>query len=139
LLLKIPSVRGSIMHWAFSRYRAVALHLILILVSLHLFSFKALGDSAVHALRGRVVQTESADPIAGAVVRLAGTGDENVTEADGRFVLEELHSGRYTLVITHPQYLEQRINIQIPAGSELEIEMQPPLHYHETITVTAAP
>jgi outer membrane receptor protein involved in Fe transport len=127
------------MHCAFCSGRVASLHVVLMLLCLHLFSFKALGDSPVHALRGRVVQTESPDPIAGAVVRLAETGTRKVTDADGRFTFEELHSGRYTLVVMHSQYLEQRIEIEIPASSELEIEMQPPLHYHETITVTAAP
>ena len=109
------------------------------LLCLHLFSPKAFSDSAVYVLIGHIVRAGSGDSVAGAVVRLAESEIETVADSDGRFVLGKLESGRYTLVIAHPDYLEQRIDIRIPAASELEIKMQPPLHYHETIMVTAAP
>ncbi len=127
------------MHCAFIMCRVVSLHLTLPFLWLLLISPVAFGDSQIHVLRGRIIRAESNQSLASTAVRLAETGNSTATGGDGRFVLENLEAGEYTLVISHPEYLEQRIKLLIPAASELEIEMQPLLHYHETITVTAAP
>lgn len=90
-------------------------------------------------LSGRVLIADSKNFVSGAVVRLPESGESAVTDAEGRFTLEHLNSGRYTLVVSHPQYIEQRIVVQIPAPADLEIMVHPPPLYHETVIVTAAP
>jgi iron complex outermembrane recepter protein len=96
-------------------------------------------QSEDHATRGRVIEAESKQSVSGVIVRLVEEGSRAITDAEGRFALEHVNAGRYTLVISHPDYLERRIILQIPAASDLEIEVQLTPRYHETVTVTAAP
>ncbi|MBN1568628.1 MAG: TonB-dependent receptor [Acidobacteria bacterium] len=90
-------------------------------------------------LRGRIIQAGSQDPIPGVVVRLVEMSVRSVTNSEGRFSLESVNPGRYTMLASHPQFVEQRFVLQVPVEEDLEIEMQSIPHFHETVTVTAAP
>jgi iron complex outermembrane receptor protein len=112
---------------------------ILLALSLLLLSVDVVSGADAYVLKGQTIRADSKEPVPGASVRLLEAGNRTVTDGEGWFALEPVNSGRHTLVISHPQYIEQRIIIQVPAAADLEIQMQPPLLYHETVTVTAAP
>lgn len=65
-------------------------------------------------LRGKVTDAETAAPLSDASVVLSTTGKLAATGADGRFVLEGLTTGKFTLVITHAgfQPLEMEVTIK---------------------------
>jgi iron complex outermembrane receptor protein len=92
-----------------------------------------------HLLKGQIIRADSKEPVPGVSVRLLGLGIRAVTDAEGRFTLEQPDPGRCILMVSHPQFIEQRVALQVPAVAELEIEIQPQPLYHETVTVTAAP
>jgi outer membrane receptor protein involved in Fe transport len=94
------------------------------------------GDSS---LKGRIIGSDSKKPVPNANVHLVGTANSAVTDSEGRFVMETLKPGRYTLLVSHPRYIKQRITLRWPDISDLEIEIHLLPHYHETITVTATP
>lgn len=110
----------------------------LVLALLFLSAGVANGADA-HMLKGRVVRADTKEAVSGAVVRLLEAGNKTATDAEGRFMLATISAGSHTFVISHAQFMEQRSVLQVPVAADLEIEMQPLLHFHETITVTAAP
>jgi outer membrane receptor protein involved in Fe transport len=112
---------------------------ILLALSLLIPSADAAGSADRFTVKGRAIRAESKEPVSGVLVRLLEAGNRAVTDAEGRFVLEDVNEGRYTLMVSHPQYIGQRIALQVPVAADLEIEVHPPLLYHETVTVTAAP
>ncbi len=112
---------------------------ILLALVLLLLSAGVASGADVHILKGRTVRADLKEPVSGVLVRLLEAGNRAVTDAEGLFVLENVHAGRYTLMISHPQHIEQRSILQVPAAADLEIEMQPLPSFHETVTVTAAP
>ncbi|HEX8672519.1 MAG TPA: carboxypeptidase regulatory-like domain-containing protein, partial [Longimicrobium sp.] len=52
---------------------------------------------------GTVFDSTRARPLAGAVVRLAGTGHSATTDASGAFRIAEVPAGRYEVEFTHPR------------------------------------
>jgi outer membrane receptor protein involved in Fe transport len=112
---------------------------ILTAIPLLLLAVKAADCADSYTLKGRTVRAESKESVAGVLVHLLETGTKAVTDMQGRFTLENLKPGRYTFAITHPQYLDQRIVLQIPLTADLEIGLRTPPRYNETVTVTATP
>jgi hypothetical protein len=104
-----------------------------------LLSADVANGADAYVLKGRIIRADSKNPVPGVSVRLLESGNRAVTDAEGQFALEHVNSGRYTFVISHPQYIEQRFVLQIPPAPDLEIEVRPPPLYHETVIVTAAP
>ena len=60
-------------------------------------------DLPVVELRGSVVDSTAAAPLAGAEVRIAGRGWRATTDARGAFSLSNLPPGRYRAVFDHPR------------------------------------
>lgn len=92
-----------------------------------------------YELKGRVLRADTRETLPGASIRLLEAGSRTVADSAGWFTLDQIRKGRYTLVVSHPQLVELRRMVDIPAEAELEIELQSPPVYHETVTVTAAP
>jgi hypothetical protein len=68
------------------------------------------------------------EPVAGARLRLEGTDHEATTNERGELVLENVTSGRYTLVLEHPEFAPiRRENLQLRPGklSFVPFWMQP--------------
>jgi outer membrane receptor protein involved in Fe transport len=123
----------------FARSSHFFCYLIMIALALLFLPADAASGADTYIIKGRTVRADSKEPASGVLLRFLESGNKAVTDAEGRFALENINAGRHTLVISHPQYLEQRIVLQVPAAPDLEIQMQPPAHFHETVTVTAAP
>jgi outer membrane receptor protein involved in Fe transport len=113
--------------------------LILLALFFSSLSAQSIDHTDGYILRGRVIEAGSTQPVSDVVMRMIEAGNRAVTDAEGRFALEHLNAGSHTLVISHSNYLELHITLQIPAKSDLEIEIQPVPRYHETVTVTATP
>lgn len=91
---------------------------------------------------GTVTDSGSGTPVEAAVVGLADRGYEAVTNAEGRFVLENVPAGPQRLELRHLAYGTQQASIEVRAGSshsvQVEVTKEPvevePLHV--TITGT---
>ena len=73
-------------------------------------------------LRGRVTDSETAAPLPDASVVLSNTGKLAASGSEGRFLLEGLTPGKYTLVITHAGYLPLEVEVQIRADQAPAID-----------------
>ena len=75
------------------------------------------------ALRGRVLESGTADPVVGAsvVLRVEGeTAAGTAADADGRFVLSDLTPGRYRLVVTAIGFAPFEEALELAPGDRVE-------------------
>ncbi|MDR0422009.1 MAG: TonB-dependent receptor [Proteiniphilum sp.] len=56
------------------------------------------------ALRGRVLDARTGEPLTGASVRVEGTGNGAAADLDGNYVIRNLKAGTYTLVASYVAY-----------------------------------
>jgi len=75
-------------------------------------------------IRGRVIDSESRNPIGQAEVVVVGTGRPAYTDDDGRFVLEGIAPGTCTLSITRLGYAPFRRELAVIEGSAPTLELQ---------------
>lgn len=74
---------------------------------------------ATFELHGRVLESGSGKPVAGAVVAVAGQdASPLVTDSEGRFVTFALPEGPVTLEVSHPDYQATRCTAVVPAEAE---------------------
>ncbi|MCI0432087.1 MAG: carboxypeptidase regulatory-like domain-containing protein [Gemmatimonadetes bacterium] len=64
---------------------------------------QSIETAARGSLRGVVWDSTTSTPLAGARLRLAGTAYEVVTDSAGRFVMERLPAGVFTVTVEHPR------------------------------------
>ncbi len=89
------------------------------------------------SLSGSVRSRRGLGPVVGAFVRVLESGDERRTDEDGRFEIDSLAAGTYTLEARHPGFVvEQRQSLVIATGThhEISITLQPtPLSSDEIV------
>jgi hypothetical protein len=73
---------------------------------------------------GIVVEREQPTPIGGAVIRLTGF-PQTTTDLDGRFRLDQVMPGRYTLSIEAFGYIDRSLELLIRADTTLRLELDP--------------
>ena len=86
----------------------------------------AYSQSAVR-LRGRIVDAANGQPLPGANVQVIGTGAGAASGASGRFEIENLLNGDYTLRISYMGYetVERRVFVRDDEPATLLIRLQP--------------
>lgn len=79
----------------------------------------------VGTVRGEVRSDPEGTPLAAATVEIVdGRGDRAaLSGANGRYRLSEVPAGRRTIRASHPGHLPFEIELIIPAGSELELDL----------------
>src|SRR3954465_9911061 len=90
------------------------------LVGLILLSMASFGQ---FSLSGKVVDSESHEPLQGASVFAQNTTRGTITDKDGAFQLY-LDKGGYELIISFTGYTSKTINVQGASQEQLTIEMQ---------------
>lgn len=75
-------------------------------------------------IAGRVLDRETARTITGAQIALDDGGYTEISDAAGRFLLDDLHPGPSVLRIRHLAYGENETPLQIPSGGTLEFEVR---------------
>jgi hypothetical protein len=76
------------------------------------------------SLEGRVVDSESGDPIAGARVRLGEGEEERATDRRGAFTMRRVAHGTYRVQIEHPDYGLQTRWIALGGGATMDVTFQ---------------
>ncbi len=76
------------------------------------------------AIRGSVADREFGTPLANATVSIVGTNVKTLTRDNGTFLLSDLPSGSYTLVIIKDGYVrEVKPNVQLADGQLADVEL----------------
>lgn len=80
---------------------------------------------AAGTVRGTVIDTSTKEGLPAATIQVQGgpSGDRTIAaELDGTYVLS-LEPGTYTIVVSTPQYLEQRRTVVVAADRELTLDL----------------
>jgi iron complex outermembrane recepter protein len=90
-------------------------------------------------LQGKLVNSLSGDPIAGATVVLDEARRETVSEPDGTFRFDNLAPGPYHVFVRTAGYSSRRteVTVSTPAGNPVDVHVDPDLHFQEVASVTA--
>jgi hypothetical protein len=97
---------------------------------------------ALVTLRGTVKDFKTLEPIAKAMVSIRAQNLKAITDDTGRFELSKVQPGEVELYITTVGYGLLKSKMQIPMGSDTEIELQigqEALKRNEQVSVTAGP
>jgi hypothetical protein len=106
-----------------------------------LFTSLLTAQTTVH-LRGKVVDFKSGEAIAKALVSIRDQKLESVTDNAGRFDLAGVQPGEVELYVTTVGYGLLKEKMQIPAGADMEVELdigQEALKRTDQVTVTSGP
>lgn len=91
-------------------------------------------------LIGRVLDSESAAPLAGALVRVQALGLETTADDEGRFLLAGLPAGRHEVSVDFLGYGPVRLEsvpVRVARATELEVELRPAAVEVEPLRVEA--
>jgi hypothetical protein len=89
---------------------------------------EAISRAETATLAGRIHDEEAGAPLAGAMVRLAGTDHSATTDEQGRFALPDLPTGAYTVTFDHPtlaryQVTPEPTTVALSAGRTEAIDL----------------
>ena len=86
---------------------------------------------------GRLVNSLSGDPIAGATVTLEELKREAASAADGTFTFENVPPGSYHLAVRAQGYSSRRTEVAASDGSKpVDVTVDPELHFEEVLSVS---
>ena len=89
------------------------LSLIVLLVGLAGCKEGTLGPDLLGGIEGVVLDYETSSPLAGASITTSPPTDAIVTNAEGRFVLDELSVGNYTIQAKKPGYGTNSVTVSV--------------------------
>lgn len=100
---------------------------------------KNMPTGAPGAIKGRVVEAETSEPLPGANVVLVGSLIGVSTDADGYYHFEKIPSGRYTLEVSFIGFQKTNINVQVAASktATYDVKMSGDATALSEITVSA--
>ena len=87
---------------------------------------------------GQVVHSVTLQPIEAAVVRIEGLDREIRTDADGRYLFNNVPTGSHRLVIVASGFVPRRLTIDVEGSSScpLDISLDPELHFTDVVSVS---
>jgi iron complex outermembrane receptor protein len=89
------------------------------------------------ALSGRLLNSLSGDPIAGATVQVDELKRQTTSGQDGRFMFENVPSGTYHVSVHSQGFSTRRTETTVgTALTTIDINVDPELHFEEVTTVT---
>lgn len=87
--------------------------LIYSLLLISTFSSFAIAQTNIGIIKGRILDSNKGKPIAGAKVYLADKNKECISDNTGRFFLDSLKNGQYTIVVQSFGYCMKTLNVKI--------------------------
>jgi iron complex outermembrane receptor protein len=98
----------------------------------------ALAAQAGVAVTGRLINSLSGSPIAGATVQIDELRRQTVSTADGSFSFENVPPGSYHLSVRSSGYSSRRTEVTVGTtpGKPMDLAVDPELHFSEVISVS---
>ena len=82
-------------------------------------------DSPQTGIRGRVIDAQTAQPLLGAYVEVAGTDEFTYTRLDGLFYLNAEPAGQVTITVSQLGYLDLTATVVMDGAQDLQFELDP--------------
>ena len=87
---------------------------------------------------GRLVNSLSGDPIAGASVTLDELRRQTTSKEDGTFAFDNVPPGTYHVSVLADGYSSRRSEVSVAAGAAaMDVRVDPELHFQEVLSVSA--
>ncbi|RPH94220.1 TonB-dependent receptor [candidate division KSB1 bacterium] len=97
-------------------------------------------ENPVGSLSGQVLDAETKEPLMGAAIMLAGTQFGTATDGDGRFTIEQIPAGNYTVTCSYVGYLPALItDVIVKTRSQSPLKIELTVSAIETREVTITP
>ena len=75
-------------------------------------------------IEGEVKDKEFNETLPGATIQIKGTNSGTVTDFEGRYRLENLNPGVYTLIFSYISYASQEIDVEVKKGSAAKVDVE---------------
>lgn len=98
-------------------------------------SISSFSQSCNHTLYGTTTALDEETPLFGVTVTVTNSDSAIQTDFDGKFTLESLCKGSYTLTFAHPQYVTKQLTVTIPFESQLDIVLERKVESLNEITI----
>jgi len=110
-----------------------------IIISSLLLIYVFLVKAQVGTIRGTVTDGETNESLIGTTVLIKGTTQGTITDFDGNFIIRDIGTGNYDLVISFISYETQEVNIDVTENSEtvVDISLKPVTLEIEGVEVVA--
>lgn len=95
-------------------------------ILLFIISTVILSSSSLYSqsIQGKVIDASNSDLLPGAVVKIEGTSIGTGTDLDGKYILEDIKPGIYTLVFSYIGYTTQKVNnVRVIEGEVTKIDI----------------
>ncbi len=83
---------------------------------------------------GRILSIDSKKPISGATIKLEGTSKGSISNKSGEYIIKNIKSGKYRILVSFVGYELIAKEIEIKEGSKLDFEMVETVLNMNTIT-----
>jgi iron complex outermembrane receptor protein len=89
-------------------------------------------------LSGRLVNSLTGDPIAGAIVRIEELRRQTASAADGTFAFDNVVPGTYHVSVRSTGYSSRRTEVRVTSdvAPTVDISVDPELHFQDVLTVS---
>ncbi len=81
--------------------------------------------NAQNEISGRILDSQTNEPMVGASIAIANTAKGTVTDEAGRFILKNIKEQTVTLFISYTGFTEQRLEVNTTSTDPLEIKLIP--------------
>ncbi|WP_324719080.1 TonB-dependent receptor [Salinimicrobium sp. HB62] len=89
-----------------------------------------------YSLNGKIIDSDSNQPVIGATVQLQKPERAAITDLSGEFLFQNLSEGSYTLIISSLGYGTKTVKANIPEDGEIRIELSPTAIEMEEVIVS---
>ena len=98
--------------------------LLLTVLTFFILSQESLAQEQTGIIRGRITDEVTALPITEAHVSVVGNDLVSVSDSEGKFRIEDLGVGRYTIIISHAAYVPQKTEAIVKSGKETVVDFK---------------
>lgn len=121
--------------------KKIPLFVLLLLVAVLGITEFSVAQSAEGQISGKVVDTQTGEPIIGANVAITGTTKGAATDLDGNYAIKAIEPGTYSITVSYVSYSKKtvtEVEISAEETTRLNISLQPETVGMDAVTVTAA-
>lgn len=92
---------------------------------------------AQNKLSGKIIDSQSKEPLPGTVVQILNSYKNTVSGSDGAFILTQLKAGNIILITSFLGYVNDTLNLELTADNEITIKLKRNIIYTDEVIITS--